>query len=212
MLNVPEPLLATPRRRRAPAGVVVGASAGGLEAIAILLEALPANFAPPLAIVLHLPPGRPSLLTEVLAPRCALPVREPRDKEPMRAGCVYVAPPDYHLLIEPDGGLSLSADPPVHFSRPSIDVLFQSAAWAWRERALGIVLSGANEDGAEGLRTIRDAGGQGWVQDPADAGVPAMPRAAIARAEPGLVAPVARLGAALAALAPLGRAKRDEEE
>ena len=100
----------------------------------------------------------------------------------MRAGVIYIAPPDYHLLVEADGSLALSADEPVHFSRPSIHVLFQSAAHAFGKRALGILLSGASADGADGLAPIRARGGVTWVQRPESAAVPVMPEAALARA------------------------------
>jgi len=167
--------------------VVIGASAGGVDALAILFDSLPAGFKPSILVVVHIPPDRPSRLAELYRPRCQLPVREALDKEPVAPGTIYFAPPDYHLLVEKDRTLSLSSDPPVAFSRPSIDVLFESAAHAYRDRLLGIVLSGANSDGAQGLATIRRAGGVGWVQDPDDAAADTMPRAAIEAADPELV-------------------------
>lgn len=170
--------------------IVIGASAGGVDALAILFESLPAGFRPSILVVVHIPPDRPSLLADLYRQRCPLPVREALDKEPVAPGTIYFAPPDYHLLVEKDRTLSLSGDPPVAFSRPSIDVLFESAALAYRDRLLGIVLSGANSDGAQGLATIRRAGGHGWVQSPEDAVADAMPRAAIAGAGAELVLPV----------------------
>ncbi len=131
-------------------GVVIGASAGGVEALEVLLPALPATLRPSVFIVLHLPRERPSLLVEIFARRCARPVREADDKEPVEPGTVYFAPPDYHMLLEKNRQIALSADEPVHFSRPSIDVLFESAAEVYGERLLGVILTGANRDGAAG--------------------------------------------------------------
>lgn len=171
--------------------IAIGASAGGVEALGVLLQGLPQPFAPAVLAVLHLPPDKPSLLPEVLQARCRLPVREALDKEPVRPGCVYLAPPDYHLLVEKEKTLALSRDAPVFFSRPSIDVLFESAAEAFGPLLLGIVLTGANSDGARGLRAIRGAGGHAWVQAPQDALAAAMPAAAIAQAGADLVLPLA---------------------
>ncbi|WP_334186630.1 chemotaxis protein CheB [Noviherbaspirillum sp.] len=160
--------------------LVVGASAGGVEAVGTLLEALPAGFAAPVAIVLHVPANRPSLLADIYSRRTSLRVKEVEDKEPAMAGTVYIAPPDYHMLVEPNRLFSLSCDDAVHFSRPSIDVLFESAALAYRDRLLGIILTGASADGAAGLTTVRRQGGQAWVQDPDEAQARVMPLAAIA--------------------------------
>ena len=167
--------------------IAIGASAGGVEALSTLLSALPKPFVPAIIVVMHIPADRPSALAQVFSARCRLPVREALDKEPVEAGTVYLAPPDYHLLLERDRILSLSCDPPVAFSRPSIDVMFESAAYAYGDRLLGIVLSGANSDGAAGLATIRREGGRAWVQRPADAMASAMPAAAIERAGADLV-------------------------
>ncbi len=180
--------------------VVIGASAGGVEALGSLLPALPAGLAACVLVVLHLPRQRPSLLAEIFGPRCALPVREAQDKEPARRGHVYFAPPDYHLLVDAGPLLALSTDPPVRFSRPSIDVLFESAADVFRERLLGVVLTGANADGAEGLAAVMRAGGQGLVQHPGQAQVSAMPEAALRRAANAEVATLAGIAARLAAL------------
>lgn len=180
--------------------IAIGASAGGVEALGVLLEALPAGFVPSILVVLHLPPDRPSLLVPLFSARCRLPVREALDKERLEPGTVYVAPPDYHLLVESRELLALSRDDPVQFSRPSIDVLFESAAHAFGPSLLAIVLSGANDDGAAGLLAVREAGGRGWVQDPATALAPVMPAAAIARAGADLVLPVRDMGERLANL------------
>lgn len=182
------------------AAVVVGASAGGVDAICTLLEALPETFAPAVLIVLHIPADRESLLVSVLRPHCALPVCEATDKESIEGGIVYVAPPGYHLLVEPDASLALSVDAPVNYSRPSIDVLFESAAHAYREHLIGIVLTGANADGAEGLAVIRALGGQGWVQQPDTAYASVMPQSAIRRAGADWVGPIQDMAARLGAL------------
>ena len=180
--------------------VAIGASAGGVDALSILFDALPQGFKPAILVVVHIPPNRPSLLAELYRARTGLPVREALDKEAIAPGTIYFAPPDYHLLVEPDRQLSLSCDPPVAFSRPSIDVLFESAALAFRERLLGIVLSGANADGAQGLAAIRQQGGHAWVQDPADAAAEAMPLAALQGAGADLVLPVRDMAERLAQL------------
>ena len=162
-------------------GIVIGASAGGIEALSVLLPALPATLRPSLFIVLHLPRERPSLLAEIFRTRCAVPVREAEDKEPAEPGTVYFAPPDYHMLVEKTRQIALSTDEPVHYSRPSIDVLFESAADAYGERLLGIILSGGNQDGAAGLQAIHRAGGVTVVQEPDNAQVPVMIVSALQR-------------------------------
>ena len=159
--------------------VAIGASAGGVEVLSVLLSSLPASCRASFFIVMHIPRERPSLLAEVFNARCALPVREAEDKEPVQPGTVYFAPPDYHLLVDRGPVLALSSDEPVHFSRPSIDVLFDSAADIYGERLLGLILTGANQDGAEGLAAIGRAGGRTVVQEPGGAAVPFLPEAAL---------------------------------
>jgi two-component system chemotaxis response regulator CheB len=159
--------------------VVIGASAGGIEALTVLLPVLAPGLLPPVFIVLHLPRDKPSLLAEIFAPKCAVPVREAEDKEAVAAGTIYFAPNNYHLLVDEGPQLSLSADDPVHHSRPSIDVLFESAAEIYGSRLLGIILTGANEDGAEGLAAIHDAGGVTIVQSPETARAPSMALSAL---------------------------------
>jgi two-component system chemotaxis response regulator CheB len=162
-------------------GVVVGASAGGVEALTTLLPALPRHCLASVFVVIHLPRERPSLLVEIFEPRCALPVREAQDKEPVAAGTVYFAPPDYHLLVDAGPQLALSTDDLVHFSRPSVDVLFESAADVYGERLLGVVLTGASADGADGLAAVDRAGGGVVVQRPDTARSPIMAAAALQR-------------------------------
>jgi two-component system chemotaxis response regulator CheB len=180
--------------------VAIGASAGGVDALGQLLPALPAAFPAPVLVVVHLPPRRPSLLAEIFALRCALPVREAEDKLPAVAGTVWFAPPDYHLLVDRGPQLALSADPPVHWSRPSIDALFESAADVWRESLVAVVLTGGNEDGAAGAVAVQRAGGRVVVQDPVEAAAPAMPRAALERCPDATVLPLAGIAALLAGL------------
>jgi two-component system, chemotaxis family, protein-glutamate methylesterase/glutaminase len=159
--------------------VVIGASAGGVEALGVLLQALPEQFYPSIAIVIHLPPDRSTSLPQLFAKKCRRPVKEAEDKEVLVNGTVYLAPPDYHLMVEPDRSLSLSRDEPLHYSRPSIDMLFESAALAYRDRLLGIILTGASKDGAEGLKQVRECGGQAWIQQPEEAIARIMPDAAV---------------------------------
>jgi len=159
--------------------VVIGASAGALETLSLILPALPPGYRLPVMIVVHVPPDRKSFMAELLQAKCGVAVRQAEDKEPVSAGTVYLAPPDYHLLVESDRTLSLSDDEPVLFSRPSIDVLFESAADAYGPELIGIVLTGASHDGAIGLRAVAEAGGTVIVQDPATAYAAAMPEAAM---------------------------------
>ena len=182
-----------PDFRFAAEAVVIGASAGGIDALFLLLERLRPPLAVPVIIVLHLPDQHESRLVQVFGHRLQVPVEEAQPHAPVRAGVVYFAPPGYHLLVEADHSFSLSCDPPVLFSRPSIDVLFESCAEAWGQRLLGMLLTGANEDGARGLATIKDLGGLTAVQDPVEAAHPAMPEAAVRLAQPEFVLPLAAL-------------------
>jgi two-component system chemotaxis response regulator CheB len=159
--------------------VVIGASAGGVDALSAVLPALPAAGRVPVFVVLHLPRDRPSVLADIFSAKCQAPVREATDKDAIEPGTVYFAPPDYHLLIEDGRTLALSSDEPVHHSRPSIDVLFESAAEIYGAGLLGVVLTGGNADGADGLDAIRRAGGVTAVQDPAEAYAPYMVEAAL---------------------------------
>ncbi len=174
--------------------VVIGASAGGVQALMSLLGSLPAAFKPAVLAVLHVPAGRPSGVAEVMAGVCALPVCEALDKQPTEGGVVVFAPPDYHLLVEPGGTLALSVDPPVRYSRPAIDPLFESAAAVYGERLLAVVLTGASNDGADGLLAVRNRGGHAWVQSPEEAEVAVMPQAALALAGADEVLTLAQMG------------------
>ena len=177
--------------------VVIGGSAGGLEAMMRMLSGLPSGFRLPLIALLHLPGDGDSKLADVFGARLAIPVQEAVDKTRIAAGTLYIAPGGYHLLIEQDYSLALSCEAPVHHSRPSIDVLMESAADAWGERLMGILLTGANADGADGLARIGEMGGLTVVQDPQEAAMPTMPRAAIRRRAPDLVLTLDRIRALL---------------
>lgn len=159
--------------------VVMGASAGAVEALSAILPSLPPQFPWPVIIVVHLPPDKNSIMAKLLQMKCRVVVREVEDKEPLAGGTVYFAPPDYHVLVEHGDRLSLSSEEPVFFSRPSIDVLFESAADVYGAGLVGVILTGANSDGAHGLRAICDAGGVAVVQRPEQAYATAMPQAAI---------------------------------
>jgi two-component system chemotaxis response regulator CheB len=161
--------------------VVIGGSAGSVTSLLSIVKELPAAYRPAVFIAVHVPPdSKKSVLVDILQTHAEVAVREAQDKEPIRDGTVYVAPANYHLLVEAAGSLALSADDPVLFSRPSIDVLFESVADAYGNELVGVVLSGANHDGARGLKAIRQAGGMVMVEDPAGAYAPAMPQAALA--------------------------------
>ena len=167
--------------------VVIGASAGGIDALLVLLNGLPAQWRLPLVVVIHLPESHESRLAEVFRQRLGMPVCEAQDKAHVAPGTLHFAPAGYHLSIERGGVFSLSCEPPVRWSRPSIDVLMASAADAYGTRVAGMVLTGANDDGAEGLLAIHRAGGLTAVQSPEEAQVDTMPLAAIARHTPNYV-------------------------
>jgi two-component system, chemotaxis family, protein-glutamate methylesterase/glutaminase len=186
--------------RRRIGAVAIGASAGGVQALSVLLPALPAKAAVAVFIVLHLPRDRQSILAEVFSRKCLLDVREAQDKEPVIAGTVYFAPANYHLLLDHGPQLALSVDDLVHHSRPSIDVLFESAAEVYGNRLLGIILTGANEDGAQGLAAVHDAGGLTVVQTPETAQSPQMVISALKLRQPDYVLPLEEIAAMLSAL------------
>jgi len=160
--------------------VAIGASAGAVEALSKILPKLKADLAVPIVVVVHLPRNRDSLLVDILQAKCRIRVKEAEDKEPLTPGAVYFAPPDYHVLVESDRRLSLSSEEPVHFSRPSIDVLFESCAESFPEETVAIVLTGANSDGADGAAKVCAAGGKVIVQQPMGAYASEMPNAALA--------------------------------
>ncbi|NHN32114.1 chemotaxis protein CheB [Paenibacillus agricola] len=163
--------------------IAIGVSAGGMKALATLLAYLPVDYGIPVIIVQHLLEGSDSFLAEYLNDQVSIHIQEAVDKESLQSGIVYLAPPGYHLLVEDDCTLSLSIDPKVNYSRPSIDVLFDSVAFVYQERCLGVILTGANQDGSVGLRSIKENGGMAIVQRPETAEYPAMPLAALATVE-----------------------------
>jgi two-component system chemotaxis response regulator CheB len=176
--------------------VVVGTSTGGLKALQTLLSGLPEDFPLPIVIVQHRGIGSESGLCEFLSQSSKLPVAEPEDKEPLRRGQAYIAPRDYHVLIE-NQTIALSTDPPVGFARPSIDVLFESAANEYQHRAIGVILTGANRDGARGLAVIKSRGGSTLVEDPVSATCREMPEAAIAQTKPDWILPLEEIAPCL---------------
>ena len=178
---------------------VLGCSWGGLAAIRAILDDLPDDFAIPLAVVQHRHRDSDALLARVLQRHTALRVVEIEDKQPIEPGRFFIAPANYHMLVD-RGYFSLSLDAPVVYSRPSIDVAMTTAADAYGHRTVGVVLTGANADGAEGLRRIADSGGLAVVQDPDSAEVATMPRAAIARVPRARVFPLDRIAEFLVAL------------
>ena len=159
--------------------VVIGTSAGGLYALTTLLETLPRHFPIPILIVQHRSKEERTLLEEVLSHKCEISIRQAEEKEPIQSGTVYFAPPDYHLLIERNKTFSLSSDERVNYSRPSIDVLFETAADVYKNKTLAILLTGANQDGAAGIKIVKKYGGTTMAQDPLEAMYPVMPKSAI---------------------------------
>lgn len=179
---------AVPAPKRAMDAIVLGGSTGAIEALGVLLPRVRRGTNVAIIVVVHLPPGRPSLLPGLFGPRLPAEVEEAADKDSVRPGTIWFAPPDYHLLVERERSFSLSVEAPVNFSRPSIDVLFESAAETYGKGLLAVVLTGANDDGAAGARAVREAGGLVVVQDPRGATANRMPLAALQRADPQWVA------------------------
>ena len=187
--------------------IVVGASWGGLAAVRTILGALPPDFSIPTVVVQHRHRDSESLLGRFIARHTHLQVCDIEDKTPVEPGRLYIAPPDYHTLVE-QGFLSLSTEAPVRYSRPSIDVMLMSAAAAYGHRTVGVILTGANADGANGLRRVADVGGLTIVQDPATAEQAAMPEAAIAAVPQARVFALPRIGEYLATLPSFSGAHR----
>jgi two-component system chemotaxis response regulator CheB len=196
-MTTPDAASSNPLPGRSFEALVMGASAGGVDALIDLLGGLPAHWRLPIAVVVHLPERFDSRLAEVFGSRLPIPVVEAEDKAPVAPGTLFFAPPGYHLSIERDRRFSLSCEPPVLFSRPAIDLLMASAADAYGAALAGVLLTGANEDGAQGLLRIHQAGGLTIVQDPDEALVPTMPRAAIAAHAPDHVLPLREMRALL---------------
>jgi len=205
MAPIPQPDAPAPVQAGGLDVVAVAASAGGLRALTVLLAGLPANLPAAVIVVQHVPPQHRSFLAEILSRRTRLRVCEARAGDSLRPGTVYVAPPDRHLLLNPDQTLTLSQSEWVHFVRPSADVLFESVARSCGERAMAVVLSGTGSDGAEGLRAIKANGGRTLAEDPATAEFSGMPAAAVETGQVDLVLPLPQLAPALLALLAEGR-------
>ena len=188
-----------------PALIVMGTSLGGLNALSTVLSHLPGGLSVPVAVVQHRSPVVDGALARLLGAQTLLTVEEAEDKMPLLPRHVYLAPPDYHLLIEHTGVMALSTDPHVRSARPSIDVLFESAAHVYGSRVIGIVMTGASVDGADGLRAIADRGGVAIVEDPVSAECAIMPQAALAATPPARVLPLIQIADYVAALADGGR-------
>lgn len=182
--------------------VVIGVSAGGLNALSAIIPLLPRDFSLPVIIVQHLHPYADDYLAHYLNEKGQLLVKYAEEKENIAAGVVYLAPPNYHLLIEDNKTFSLSIEGPVNYARPSIDVLFESAADVYGPGLIGIILTGANYDGSQGLKRIKEMGGLTIVQDPRTAEMDSMPKAAIAITKVDHILPLEQIGHFLADLSP----------
>ncbi len=174
--------------------IVIGTSAGGLDALGIILPMLNAALPVPILIVQHISASSDSFIVTYFDRLCSLRVKEAEEKELLQPGVIYFAPPDYHVLVESDRSISLSNEEKVNYSRPSIDVLFETASWAYKNKLIGIILTGANWDGAAGCEQIKNSGGLTIVQDPATAAVSRMPESAIEKFKPDHILKVEEIG------------------
>ena len=181
--------------------IVIGVSAGGLSALNRILPDLPSDFALAVIIVQHMHATGDNFLASYLNDKCNLKVKEVDDKESILKNKIYIAPPNYHLLVEADRTFSLSIDEPVNYARPSIDVLFETAADVYKTNLIGVILTGANTDGSHGLKRIKETGGLSVVQDPSTAEADTMPKAAIAAVDVDYVLPLEEIGKVLTMLA-----------
>ena len=184
----------TPKKTFPYDAIVIGASAGGLDALGILLPMLHEKLPVPVLIVQHISATSDSFIITYFDRLCKLVVKEAEEKESLKPGHVYFAPPDYHLLVESDKTISLSNEEKVNYSRPSIDVLFETASWAFGNKLIGVILTGANWDGAAGCELIRKSGGMVVVQDPKTAAIARMPESVIERIKPDYVLPLLEIG------------------
>ncbi|MBN2639056.1 MAG: chemotaxis protein CheB [Bacteroidales bacterium] len=182
--------------------IVIGTSAGGLLTLKKMLPALPADFPCPIIVVQHISPQSDGYFIKMLDDICSLQVKEAVDTEQIKSGTIYFASPDYHLLIERDHTITLTMDEKVNYSRPSIDVLFETAAEAYGEKLIGLVLTGANADGASGLLKIKQYGGCTIVQNPEEAENPVMPEKAIRAVIPDHIADINEIVKILVKLCP----------
>jgi two-component system chemotaxis response regulator CheB len=180
--------------------VALASSAGGLNALTKILSNLPEDFPAAIVVVQHLAPRHRSLMADILSRRTPLPVKEAREGDRLRPGAVFIAPPDRHLLVNPDGSLSLSQAEMVHFVRPSADLLFESVAASFRDHALAVVLTGMGSDGTTGLRAVKKVGGTVIAQDEASSEFFGMPHAAIHTGQVDFVLPLGEITPALVKL------------
>lgn len=180
--------------------VAIGVSTGGVSALKQLLGSLPVEFPLPLLVTAHISPDSDDGLAVLLDTLCTIRVKEADEHDPLSPGTVYLAPANYHLQVEQDGFLSLSVDSPVNFARPSVDVLFETAAIAFGPALIGIILTGAGFDGSRGLQRVKELGGMVIVQDPADAEADSMPKSALAAVTPDFIVPLSELAPLLTAL------------
>lgn len=174
--------------------VVIGASAGGMKAFQILLKSLPKDFSLPIMVVQHMHPESDEYMINILNQECDLTIKQADEKEPIKPGIVYFAPPNYHLLVETDKTLSLTVNERVCYARPSIDVLFETAAEAYADTLIGIILTGGNYDGSRGLKRIKETGGLTIVQDPETAEAASMPLEAIGSTSVDHIMPLVEIG------------------
>ena len=173
--------------------LVLGVSAGGMEALKSVLPALEQDFPLPVLVVQHMSPNAGDFLARHLDDICKLEVKEAEDKETVRPGTVYLAPPNYHLLVDEGGVLRLSVDPKVNYARPSVDVLFETAAEVWQSGLVGVIMTGANNDGAKGLAAISACGGLAVVQSPKRAEAETMPKSALKLVPDATVLPLEKI-------------------
>lgn len=186
--------------------VAVAASAGGLKALSQVFSALPGDFPAALVVVQHLDPRHRSLMADILSRRTALDVKQAEEGDRLRPGMIYIAPPNMHLLVNPDGSLSLAQSELVHFVRPSADLLFESVAASFKNRAIGVVLTGTGSDGTTGVQAIKKMGGTVLAQDEATSEFFGMPNAAINTGSVDFVLPLGEIPAALVTLVTTGEA------
>jgi len=170
--------------------IVIGVSSGGLNAMKIMFSILPHEFSIPIVIVQHIGARSENIWVQLLNDKCKLEIKEADEKEKIEKGKIYIAPPNYHLLIEQDRTFTLTVDERVNYARPSIDVLFETAAEAYQNRLVGIVLTGSNNDGSKGLKRIKEYGGLTIVQQPDTAESSFMPASAIATVQPDYILPL----------------------
>lgn len=173
--------------------IAIGGSLGSFKVVQVVLAALPPTFKVPVVIIVHRERGQEDILAPLLQAHCALPIAEIEDKCRIEPGRIYIAPSGYHVLIE-DGAFALSVEAPLHYAQPSIDITFESVAECYGRRAIGVILTGTGQDGAQGMVALKQRGGQTVVQIPASAEAPGMPEAAISTGAAGHVLPPEEIG------------------